>query len=1157
MIRLRQLNLVRYGHFTDFTLDFGDYTKNRPDFHIIFGDNEAGKSTAFNGYLDLLFGIEERSKYSFLHDYNVLRVGAVLETDKGTFKLSRIKRRDANLLGVNDLPVDKELLTSALHGLSREAYQTLFSLNDETLELGGEEILASKGDLGRLLFAGAAGVTNLSKEIELLLERANKVYTEGSRTDEISSLKQELKQLDEERQCLDIQTNSYVHLIEMHRKAEDAYLCARKDRDDIRCEQTSLKMLKDAFATRDDLLELKKKLAFVHHLPDVPPGWIGEVKELQLKVAAEEERRDDALIDINCTNKQLEDLTTDPMIVKVKEELSTIATVAAHNQAACNDLPKLKDELLEVDAELEVIRQKLDAETIIQLADRAISDDTIADLDKLSQKETQLLDRLNTARQEASDAKENFQLAQEEEKAAALPDRKVMELVALSDGYIEINAQQRLEQAEKTLCEQGRKIERELKKLTPWTGNQDDIRSKSFPTSAQANRWKERTNRLEKERDNQRTRQTELKERQATNDSIVKTLLGQGNAITDTNAAQSRRARDDAWTMHRKRLDSETADAFEKVLVEDDYIRDERLIAADRLSQIRIAEIELAKTDSKLKVLAEEINRIDSGFQGLCDEMRPVLAKAGLPENFQAEKLSEWLDCLQQVRNLIEQEDECRAERDQAKCDYDRRRSMLLKALTKVGAKPLKSLDLKELYAISKQYQNKAIKDENQRAVAQKAVLTAESQMRRRDKALKDAEDEFKKWQENWRKVLEGLWFEQKSVSQIQALLEPFRKLAPLLTRQRTLIETISAKENDCHKFRESVSKLVRSLGLEEKDDVATQFSSLQTRLKNAQQAEAAYNATVVSRTQAEKRLEKAETELLRIEKRVKEMSEHLSQTAEIIKLDQLALLLDRAKQKIELINAVSEKERDLLKRLRVETQADAEMKLDAKTPPAVEASLAKIDGDLKEAEEELEKRIGERRDALRAIEAISDDSSVARLNEKRRSILFEISSKADRVLPLHLGWMTANRALAEYRDRHCSELLMRTGDAFKAITAGEFSRLTTQPGQAGDRLIAVRSNGRSIAAKEMSKGTRFQLYLALRLAAYHRFCNMKGSLPFIGDDIMETFDDHRTKSAICQLSEIAKGGQVLYFTHHRHLCEIAKDVCGADVMIHEIPKQY
>lgn len=89
----------------------------------------------------------------------------------------------------------------------------------------------------------------------------------------------------------------------------------------------------------------------------------------------------------------------------------------------------------------------------------------------------------------------------------------------------------------------------------------------------------------------------------------------------------------------------------------------------------------------------------------------------------------------------------------------------------------------------------------------------------------------------------------------------------------------------------------------------------------------------------------------------------------------------------------------------------------------------------------------------------------------------------------------------------------------------------------------------------QYSKGTRYQLYLSLRLAAYRRFCTEAGALPFIRDDIMDTFDDCRSESAIRQLSEIAKHGQVLHFTHHRHLCDIAKRVCGNAVMIHEIPK--
>ncbi len=80
-MRLRRLDLVRYGKFSDASLDFGPAPQRRPDFHIVYGPNEAGKSTAFAAFLDLLFGIDETRKpgYGFLHPPASLRIGAVLD----------------------------------------------------------------------------------------------------------------------------------------------------------------------------------------------------------------------------------------------------------------------------------------------------------------------------------------------------------------------------------------------------------------------------------------------------------------------------------------------------------------------------------------------------------------------------------------------------------------------------------------------------------------------------------------------------------------------------------------------------------------------------------------------------------------------------------------------------------------------------------------------------------------------------------------------------------------------------------------------------------------------------------------------------------------------------------------------------------------------
>ncbi|ESY62265.1 hypothetical protein X742_33755 [Mesorhizobium sp. LNHC232B00] len=50
----------------------------------------------------------------------------------------------------------------------------------------------------------------------------------------------------------------------------------------------------------------------------------------------------------------------------------------------------------------------------------------------------------------------------------------------------------------------------------------------------------------------------------------------------------------------------------------------------------------------------------------------------------------------------------------------------------------------------------------------------------------------------------------------------------------------------------------------------------------------------------------------------------------------------------------------------------------------------------------------------------------------------------------------------------------------------------------------------------------------------------------------METFDHLRSEEVFRLFGEMASVGQVIYRTHHQHLCDIAKAVIP-DVMIHEL----
>ena len=78
-----------------------------------------------------------------------------------------------------------------------------------------------------------------------------------------------------------------------------------------------------------------------------------------------------------------------------------------------------------------------------------------------------------------------------------------------------------------------------------------------------------------------------------------------------------------------------------------------------------------------------------------------------------------------------------------------------------------------------------------------------------------------------------------------------------------------------------------------------------------------------------------------------------------------------------------------------------------------------------------------------------------------------------------------------------------------------------------------------------MSAGTADQLYLALRVAAIEDYLDHAEPMPFIADDLFINFDDKRAAAGFRVLNELAKKTQVLFFTHHEHLLDVARNTLG------------
>lgn len=95
-----------------------------------------------------------------------------------------------------------------------------------------------------------------------------------------------------------------------------------------------------------------------------------------------------------------------------------------------------------------------------------------------------------------------------------------------------------------------------------------------------------------------------------------------------------------------------------------------------------------------------------------------------------------------------------------------------------------------------------------------------------------------------------------------------------------------------------------------------------------------------------------------------------------------------------------------------------------------------------------------------------------------------------------------------------------------------------------------MRPDGSTVQVPDMSIGTSDPLYLALRVASVTDYLHRASPLPFIADDLFVNFDDERAAAGFRVLGQLGKATQVLFFTHHGHLVEIARAALGPSLPI-------
>lgn len=141
----------------------------------------------------------------------------------------------------------------------------------------------------------------------------------------------------------------------------------------------------------------------------------------------------------------------------------------------------------------------------------------------------------------------------------------------------------------------------------------------------------------------------------------------------------------------------------------------------------------------------------------------------------------------------------------------------------------------------------------------------------------------------------------------------------------------------------------------------------------------------------------------------------------------------------------------------------------------------------------------------------------------------------------------------SDYEQHRQPETLLEASRYLERLTRGRYPRVWTP--LADDVLLVDTADGESLPVEQLSRGTREQLFLSVRLALVATFARRGVRLPMILDDVLVNFDNTRARIAARVLTDFAsEGHQLLVFTCHEHVYEMFSDL-GVD--LRRLPSRY
>ena len=175
---------------------------------------------------------------------------------------------------------------------------------------------------------------------------------------------------------------------------------------------------------------------------------------------------------------------------------------------------------------------------------------------------------------------------------------------------------------------------------------------------------------------------------------------------------------------------------------------------------------------------------------------------------------------------------------------------------------------------------------------------------------------------------------------------------------------------------------------------------------------------------------------------------------------------------------------------------------------------------------------------------ALESGGGTSALLARRERLRTEAAELAREWTTARIARLLIEKARGRYERERQPAVVQAAERYFIEMTLGRYRRIIAPLGESS--LHVVEANGQEKTPDQLSRGTREQLYLALRFGLIEQFRERSGPLPIVVDEVLVNFDRERALAAARGFARLAQRHQVIAFTCHEWVVDLFREADGA-----------